>query len=38
VIGHAVDFETWHSLTRRQGVGDGEAVSLMVALAGAVTS
>jgi AcrR family transcriptional regulator len=38
VIGHAVDFETWRSLTRRQGVGDAEAVALMVALARAVTS
>jgi AcrR family transcriptional regulator len=38
VIGHAVDFETWRSLTRRQGVGDEEAVALMVALARAVTS
>src|SRR6476469_385866 len=31
VIGHAVDFETWRSLARRQGVGDEEAVALMVA-------
>lgn len=38
VIGHAVDFETWRSLTGRQGVGDDEAVALMVALARAITS
>jgi AcrR family transcriptional regulator len=38
VIGHSVDFETWRSLTRRQGVADEEAVALMVALACAVTS
>ena len=33
VIGHAVDFETWRSLTRRQGMGDEEAAQLMVGLA-----
>ena len=29
-IGHALDFETWRSLERRQGVGRAEAVELMV--------
>ena len=29
-IGHALDFETWRSLVRRQGLDDGRAVDLMV--------
>ena len=36
VIGHAVEFDTWRSLARRQGVGDVEAVEAMVLLARAV--
>lgn len=31
-VGHAVAFETWRSLVRRQGVSDVVAVDLMVAL------
>lgn len=31
-IGHALDFSTWRSLARQQGLGDGEAVELMVRL------
>lgn len=30
--GHAMDFSTWRSLTRGQGLDDGEAVELMTAL------
>jgi len=33
VIGHAVEFETWRSLARRQGLEDVEVVELMVSLA-----
>jgi len=33
VIGHAVEFETWRSLTRREGLDDIDAVELMVSLA-----
>ena len=29
-IGHAIEFETWRSLVRRQGCTNGEAVRLMV--------
>jgi hypothetical protein len=36
VIGHAIEFDTWQSLTRREGLDDGEAVELMVSLARAV--
>jgi AcrR family transcriptional regulator len=36
VIGHAVEFETWRSLTRREGLGDAGAVELMVSLARAL--
>jgi len=36
VIGHAVEFETWHSLARRQGLDDAVAVETMVSLARAV--
>ena len=31
-IGHAIEFETWRSLTRRQGLSQGDAVRLAVAL------
>jgi AcrR family transcriptional regulator len=36
VIGHAIDFDTWRSLTRREGLDDADAVELMVSLARAV--
>ena len=29
-IGHALDFQTWRSLVRQQGLGDEQAVELMV--------
>ena len=32
-VGHAVEFETWRSLVRRQGLSDAEAVEAMVSLA-----
>ena len=35
-VGHALEFETWRSLTRRQGLSNPEAVDAMVALAGAL--
>lgn len=35
-IHHAVEFETWQSLTRRAGLDDGEAANAMVELARAV--
>jgi AcrR family transcriptional regulator len=35
-IGHAVEFETWRSLARRQGLDDADAVEIMVRLALAV--
>lgn len=31
-IGHALEFETWRSLTRRQGLTDGQAAALMTRL------
>lgn len=31
-LGHALAFSTWRSLTREQGLGDGDAVALMCAL------
>jgi AcrR family transcriptional regulator len=31
-LGHALAFPTWRSLTREQGLGDGEAVALMCVL------
>ena len=31
-IGHAIDFDTWRSLVRRQGLSDAEAADLMVLL------
>jgi AcrR family transcriptional regulator len=34
-IGHALQFETWHSLVREQGLGNKDAVELMVALVAA---
>jgi AcrR family transcriptional regulator len=36
VIGHAVGFETWQSLVRREGLDDAVAVETMVSLARAV--
>lgn len=36
VIGHAVEFETWRSLAREQGLDDVEATEMMVSLARAV--
>ena len=33
VIGHAVEFETWRSLVRRQRLSDAEAVEAMLSLA-----
>ncbi len=36
--GHLVDFRTWHSLAMGQGLTDGEAVDLAVALLGALGS
>jgi AcrR family transcriptional regulator len=35
-IGHAVEFDTWRSLTRHQGLDDAGAVELMVSLVRAV--
>lgn len=32
VLGHALEFGTWHSLTARHGLSDGEAVEAMLAL------
>jgi len=37
VIGHAVEFDTWRSLTRREGLDDVEAVELLVSLARAAS-
>ena len=34
-IGHALAFATWRSLVREQGLGEGEAVELMVSLVAA---
>jgi hypothetical protein len=31
-VGHALAFPTWRSLVREQGLGDQEAVELMVSL------
>ncbi len=36
-VGHALDFETWRSLVRRQGLPEAEAVSAMVQLVAAVS-
>jgi AcrR family transcriptional regulator len=33
-VGHALRFQTWHSLVREQGLSDAEAVDLMVGLVG----
>lgn len=33
VIGHAIEFETWRSLTQHEGLDDAEAVEAMVLLA-----
>ncbi len=38
VIGHAIEFETWRSLTRREGLNDVEAAETMVRLARTVQS
>ena len=35
VIGHALDFRTWRSLVREQGLADGEVMELMAALVSA---
>ena len=37
-IGHALDFSTWRSLAREQGLGDAEAVELMMGLVAAASS
>jgi AcrR family transcriptional regulator len=37
-IGHALDFRTWRSLVREQGLEDGEVVELMAALVAAAVS
>jgi AcrR family transcriptional regulator len=37
-IGHALDFSTWRSLTREQGLEDSEAVNLMIGLVGVASS
>jgi hypothetical protein len=31
-LGHALDFQTWQSLARRQGLGDEQAVEMMVCM------
>jgi AcrR family transcriptional regulator len=36
-LGHALDFQTWRSLVRQQGLDDDDAVELMVMLARAAT-
>jgi hypothetical protein len=36
VVGHALEFSTWQSLTRRQGLGNDEAAELMARLAALV--
>jgi len=36
-LGHALDFETWRSLARRQGLADEEAVEVMVRLVRCLT-
>jgi hypothetical protein len=35
-IGHAVEFETWRSLVRRQGLSRAQAVDAMASLVSAV--
>ena len=37
-IGHALAFPTWRSLTREQGLGEGDAVSLMCVLVGSAAA
>ena len=37
-IGHALRFETWHSLARAESLSDDDAVNLMVALASAAAT
>lgn len=31
-VGHAISFGTWQSLVREQGLGEGQAVAMMVTL------
>jgi AcrR family transcriptional regulator len=38
VVGHAVDFETWRSLVRRQGLSQEQAVAAMVELVASLRS
>lgn len=38
VIGHAIDFETWRSLVRRQGLTDERAIEVMVRMVCSVTN
>ena len=37
-IGHALDFETWRSLVRRQGLNDKQAAEMMVRLVESVAN
>ncbi len=37
-IGHALDFSTWRSLAREQGLDDSDAVELMMGLVAAASS
>jgi AcrR family transcriptional regulator len=32
-VGHAIEFQTWHSLARRQGLSDPQAVEVMTSMA-----
>lgn len=36
-LGHALDFGTWRSLVRQQGLGNGRAIELMVCMARCAT-
>ena len=36
-IGHALDFQTWRSLVRQQGLSDEQAVEAMVSMVGCMT-
>jgi hypothetical protein len=31
-LGHALDFQTWHSLVRQQGLDDEQAIVLLVGM------
>jgi hypothetical protein len=33
VVAHAIEFDTWRSLTQREGLDDAEAADVMVRLA-----